>query len=413
MFDSISYGDSQSIMTATTATPIPVASHPDAEQPDPAGITSSAPEETLPGSRTPPSSPEDSDIASCPAGSTVAGNQSPQRTMHLPSPPPSQQGTQRSQSEAKQQRSVLQFFSRTTPEQYLLDIKREAEKAALVHLETGGQPGGYETPLEQSRRLCRDRVRQLRLRKREREAEDGLRDQDTLKKIKATPVHLPSPRVDTFSKDTGVSMAVATNPNRDLTRQDGTERHGKSNKTKQHKKVNWHSFTIWPFIDSMARECEFKSREIEKRLKQRYAQKGHFDTILSGTIQRWIEPVNKTWNAACLKRVKEGRACEMDPVNTNKKLLADHPEIMEHITTLVGIRMTGMPVNAQTTRNIVIGITKARKPEILTTPVGTSPRVPKFSLQTIRRLLKKDLKWSIRTGTQAAQKSRTTGSNKD
>jgi hypothetical protein len=93
---------------------------------------------------------------------------------------------------------------------------------------------------------------------------------------------------------------------------------------------------------------------------------------------------------------------------TNKKLLdsSGNEEVLDKKQrTLVAMGKVGMPVNGETARNVILGIIRALKPEMLTTPSGTNPNAPKFSLQVVRRFLRVDMDWSVRAGIQAAQKT--------
>jgi hypothetical protein len=114
-------------------------------------------------------------------------------------------------------------------------------------------------------------------------------------------------------------MAEATNTPRDLVRKDGTPRQGDSYGVKKRKNVNWFHELTWPMIDRVAKECRWKSRQMEKLLKQRYHQEGFFDSISCGTIQRWIEPGQNRWTDRTLERVAEGKCWAGKPPPARKK----------------------------------------------------------------------------------------------
>ncbi|KAI5792661.1 hypothetical protein FPQ18DRAFT_240610, partial [Pyronema domesticum] len=131
--------------------------------------------------------------------------------------------------------------------------------------------------------------------------------------------------------------------------------------------VNWQHPITWPLIDTMAKRCQFKARDIERKLKFRYANEGLFDTLQCRTIQHWIEPGTLAWKASVLLRVSN-EAARMKPKHTNKELLDGHDEVIEYVTrTLTGMRAVGLPVNAGTARNVIIRIIRGMKPSILTT----------------------------------------------
>jgi hypothetical protein len=131
-----------------------------------------------------------------------------------------------------------------------------------------------------------------------------------------------------------------------------------------------------------------------------YAQQGMFDGLRASTIQRWIEPGKSCWAEATLGRVADGKAFETAKC-TNKKLLdsSGNEEVLDKKQrTLVAMGKVGMPVNGETARNVILGIIRALKPEMLATPSGTNPNAPKFSLQVVRRFLRVDMDWSVRAG---------------
>lgn len=111
------------------------------------------------------------------------------------------------------------------------------------------------------------------------------------------------------------------------------------------------------------------------------------------------------WKDSVLQRVEEG-SCWVPGTKGTRLIIDGCPEMIAEIKrTLLNLRRIGLPVNASTSRNIIMAYMTVRQPTLfLVQPSVDVDLAILLSIHTVRRFLSRELNWVVRCGTKAAQK---------
>ncbi|EUC54439.1 DDE superfamily endonuclease, partial [Rhizoctonia solani AG-3 Rhs1AP] len=171
------------------------------------------------------------------------------------------------------------------------------------------------------------------------------------------------------------------------------------------KHVNWMNPILFHLIDAAANEVGYpwKPADIAKRLKLQYPQL--FEKLWPQRISDWKDGEVKDrlkWKDSVLTAIKSGN--HPGGASTRQPILVEYPEMVATLKErLVGLRVTGTPLDTATIRGFMIATISERAPELFERKVSEDKQF-RCSSEFIRSFLHNELDWSLRRPTQAAQK---------
>ncbi|EUC59566.1 DDE superfamily endonuclease, partial [Rhizoctonia solani AG-3 Rhs1AP] len=143
--------------------------------------------------------------------------------------------------------------------------------------------------------------------------------------------------------------------------------------------------------------------EIVKRLKLQYPVL--FEKLRPQRISDWRDGAVKDklkWKDNVLKATQDGN--RPGGASTRQPLLENYPEMVSAVKDrLIGLRTTGTPLDTAMVRGFMIATIAENAPQLFEHDIGKGKKF-RCSSNFIRTFLHKELNWSLRWPTQAAQK---------
>ncbi|QRV92686.1 hypothetical protein RhiJN_20704 [Ceratobasidium sp. AG-Ba] len=280
---------------------------------------------------------------------------------------------------------ITSYFSVATPEQAAEQATRGFEQIRhRSQWEKAQQIANDGAQAERIREAAAERQRRRRLRLRKSEAKLGLRDRETLKKVKPMNLH-SSPT------DSPVVSPVDPGPV------------SKAVPAKRRPRTNYFEPVRWKLVVASAKRVGFSSpQQLTHQLK--VGPSGElFETLDRGTVASWINKERNGWTEAVLERVR--RAADGNPprvVDPDKQLgrrpLLVLSVVASIVILLTNMRNAGAIITMAVAQSVVLAFIRTEAPELLDNPKF------KCSRKFVRRILCDKLDWSWRAVTQAAQK---------
>jgi hypothetical protein len=173
------------------------------------------------------------------------------------------------------------------------------------------------------------------------------------------------------------------------------------------KRPDWYSPFYWnDIVHALALE-NYNSRKAVALLKKKFAHDGRFDQLSFSTIEGWFHRTisedgarNVLWVEKILQKVRARESMFSRP-SGKEGILNTYPEIgVKIVKMLKAIRNAGAIVNSSICRSVIVGILEVELPAILSKNGGHF----KVSLTWVRCFVNRNLSWSFRAPTTAAQK---------
>lgn len=189
--------------------------------------------------------------------------------------------------------SVSSFFKPISQPEYQQQCEVDF-RAIKVDLEAQERLQHSKLDSVKARRRIQNQANQqaTRERRRAREVLQGKRDRFTGKLLRPALLQpqRPPPRRNL--------------PN--LTHPGAHQRERGKYKHQSRKRSDWLKESTWSRIDEAAQLHDFKDRAIVRYLQSRHRGDGYFDSLLPGTVQRWIQKGEKRWKDRILESVEAG-----------------------------------------------------------------------------------------------------------
>ncbi|KAG8685317.1 hypothetical protein FRC11_010785 [Ceratobasidium sp. 423] len=171
------------------------------------------------------------------------------------------------------------------------------------------------------------------------------------------------------------------------------------------KHVNWRHPFLWYLINGAAVAVGYpwSPAEIIKRLQTQYPEL--FVRLCPQRISYWRDGAVKDclkWKDSVLRAVESGN--HPGGTSTRQPLLAKYPDMVSAIKDhLIGLRIAGTPLDTAFVHGFMIATISEHAPELFEHQVSKGKPFQCTS-QFVRKFLHKELSWSLRRPTQAAQK---------
>ncbi|TDL14854.1 hypothetical protein BD410DRAFT_845670 [Rickenella mellea] len=220
---------------------------------------------------------------------------------------------------------------------------------------------------------------------------------------------------DSLSSTPTLSMSIAevTRPKRSIIANLPTDAKGRGRKRKRdHEnavRVNWQLPLTWAMIlEARVRVRGWSPREITNQAKR--MSPAVFSGLNEQVLGRWIqrEPVKgetgplPRWKKKVLDRAEAG--IEPGGQFTRTGVLADYPELIATILRhFENLREAGISISVVTARGIIIAMIEHHAPEVFTR-VAKDGSVFRCCDSWVKKFLRANLRWVMRSSTRAAQK---------
>ncbi|KAG8955750.1 hypothetical protein FRC04_007741 [Tulasnella sp. 424] len=258
---------------------------------------------------------------------------------------------------------------------------------------------------EERKKYERERKRDYRKRKVEEEISSGARFPNG-KKRKTAPVRLQYPASSTLCNH---SMPDATRPYREIRAHDHSKtKHTCGRKSKRTarsaRRMRWLNRLVFGHIDTVARQVgyPFSPKEIVRRLKHQFPDL--FATLQPQRISDWRDPNfpdRLVWRPFVTDALAKGDVPQKNP--SRKYILDDYPDVISAIRkNLKAMRKTGIPLDLNTIRGLMIALITLDAPEVFERETAKG-RLFLCSPSFVRRFIRQRLRWSFRRATKAAQ----------
>ncbi|KAG8774335.1 hypothetical protein FRC12_002044 [Ceratobasidium sp. 428] len=235
---------------------------------------------------------------------------------------------------------------------------------------------------ERERQSAAERQRKRRDRLKKSEVLLGLRDRETLRKVKPMKLQQPSP--DPLVIDP--SATNAANP---------------PGSTKcRAARTNYFEPVRWTLIDRAARLHKFSPQAIVRELIVG-SNANLFPSLDRGTVNAWIKKDHTEWTSAVLERVAraaEGAAPRAPTKPLGRPQLFAVALVTSIVALLTTMRAAGTLITRAVAQSVMMAFIRTDAPELFDNPKF------KCSDTFVRSLLRNKLDWTWRATTQAAQK---------
>ncbi|KAG8699167.1 hypothetical protein FRC11_013896, partial [Ceratobasidium sp. 423] len=254
-----------------------------------------------------------------------------------------------------------------------------------------------------------ERQRKRRKRTYEDEAKQGLRDPRTLKRVRIMQMDGSSSAPICVDSSPPSSPEPAHEPpTRRLTCLDQRQVID-LNKRSRAPQVNYFELVRWSIIQTTVAITGFSSYEaiVDELQKGRHGTL--FSTLHRATVQRWMNKDRTGWSENTLKRVAAAaeahkacitpRAAAPGKKLGRPKRLDTYPDLAKRIIEmLTGMRAAGMVITRTVAQSVVLAFIRTEAPDLFHDPKF------KCSAAFIYRILRDDLQWTWRKGTNDASK---------
>ncbi|KAG8780155.1 hypothetical protein FRC12_023375 [Ceratobasidium sp. 428] len=283
---------------------------------------------------------------------------------------------------------ITSYFSVATPEQAAEQASRGFEQIQHhIRWEKAHKISDDAAKAQHIRESANERQQRRRLRLKQSEAHLGLRDRETLRKVK--PMKLQSPPSDSPGTPAPVNVDPAAK--------------AVPVKRRRAPRTNWYEPTRWTLIATAAKRVGFSSPQGIVHQLQVGANGELFKTLDRGTVAAWINDKRTGWTQAVLDRVARVADGEAPRVVNPEQPLGRRPFLIisliaSIVLLLTNMRNAGMIITMAVAQSVVLAFIRQEAPELLDNPKF------KCSRKFVRRILADKLDWSWRAVTQAAQK---------
>ncbi|KAG8692274.1 hypothetical protein FRC09_011339 [Ceratobasidium sp. 395] len=170
-------------------------------------------------------------------------------------------------------------------------------------------------------------------------------------------------------------------------------------------RINWCQDTYWSLIDSSAKAVGYPWRPVDIVKRLRLIDPDIFQFLRPQRISQWRDhrfPNELRWTESHLHAIKAGSRPVMGA--GRRGVFHNRPDVVQMIKNgLLALRKTGASLNLRLIRGYMVGVIQHHIPNAFS-QVTRSGRLFRCSERFVRHFLRKELGWSVRKATRAAQK---------
>ncbi|KAJ3745113.1 hypothetical protein DFH05DRAFT_1460002 [Lentinula detonsa] len=157
------------------------------------------------------------------------------------------------------------------------------------------------------------------------------------------------------------------------------------------KRVNWFHPLLWPAINQAMRRAGWSSQGAVDILQRERPEL--YSSLHRGTIHRWKKEGENDWSERTWAKIMNRHALV---ASGRAGALTKFPDLISEIkSALEGLRTSGLVVNVQIARSIMLSLIQKNHPEILTSQFRCTESYVRTFFQSV-------MDWTPRVGTRAA-----------